>query len=251
MSHWKSVNVTYLYDGTFNGLLTIVFDCYIAHTLPTKIISEEQYEPNLLDHLNRIQTDQQKAQRIYQGIIKNISYHTLYHCYYAFLSNSREKELAIVQYLLHGFLIGPRIDTMLSVDYVFKVQALRKKALGECHRLKGLLRFMEIGEHLYYAKIHPDHNILEPLGHHFIQRLPQENFIIHDLNRNIAFLYNTKTYTIEENVTLKVPAISEQEVLFQKLWKQYFKTIAIKERKNPRCQMQYMPKKYWKDLVEI
>lgn len=61
MPHWKSINVTYLYDGTFNGLLTIVFDCYIAHTLPTKIISEEQYEPNLLDHLNRIQTDQQKA----------------------------------------------------------------------------------------------------------------------------------------------------------------------------------------------
>ena len=26
---------------------------------------------------------------------------------------------------------------------------------------------------------------------------------------------------------------------------------AIKERTNQRCQMQFMPKKYWKDLIEM
>ena len=31
----------------------------------------------------------------------------------------------------------------------------------------------------------------------------------------------------------------------------FFKTISIKERKNPRCQMQFMPKKYWKNLLEV
>ena len=37
---------------------------------------------------------------------------------------------------------------------------------------------------------------------------------------------------------------------YQELWKMFFKKISIKERKNPRCQMQFMPKKYWKDLIE-
>ena len=48
-----------------------------------------------------------------------------------------------------------------------------------------------------------------------------------------------------------VPTISEREKEYQQLWKTFFQTIAIEERKNPRLQMQFMPKKYWKDLVEL
>ena len=128
---------------------------------------------------------------------------------------------------------------------------MRKKALAECHKLKGLLRFQEVGNNLGYASIHPDNNILEPLGHHFINRLPTLNFIIHDKNRNICFLYNQKEYKIISGEGLSIPSISENEKMYQDLWKMFFKTIAIKERTNPRCQMQYMPKKYWKDLIEM
>lgn len=117
--------------------------------------------------------------------------------------------------------------------------------------LNGLLRFIEIGDNLFYASIHPDNNIIENLGHHFIRRLPTQNFIIHDKNRNIAFLYNTKEYKIVDSTLLTVPNISENEKKYQELWTAFFKTIAIKERTNSRLQMQYMPKKYWKDLVEL
>ena len=41
MSNWKLINTTYLYDGTFDGLLTIVFDSYSNKTLPQKIVPEE------------------------------------------------------------------------------------------------------------------------------------------------------------------------------------------------------------------
>lgn len=36
MLNWKLVNRTYLYDGTFEGLLTIIFDAYTTKTLPQK-----------------------------------------------------------------------------------------------------------------------------------------------------------------------------------------------------------------------
>lgn len=117
--------------------------------------------------------------------------------------------------------------------------------------LNGLLRFIEIGDNLFYASIHPDNNIIENLGQHFIRRLPTQNFIIHDKNRNIAFLYNTKEYKIIDSTLLTIPDISEKEKKYQELWSAFFKTIAIKERTNSRLQMQYMPKKYWKDLVEL
>lgn len=103
--------------------------------------------------------------------------------------------------------------------------------------------------------IHPDNNIIEQLGHHFISRLPSMNFIIHDKNRDICFIYNCKEYKIIDSKNLKIPEISSkiscEEKFYQDLWKMFFNTIAIKERKNLRCQMQFMPKKYWKDLIEM
>ena len=250
MSNWKLINKTYLYDGSFEGLLTIVFNSYRTKTLPQKIYDENNYIPNFLDKIEYIKTDYDKSQRIFNGIEKNICYEALYNSYYAFLSNEKDKEIFILKYLCNGFDLGPEINNMITISYVFKVINMRKRALSECHKLKGLLRFQEININLCYAQIHPDNNILEPLGHHFINRFPTQNFIINDLNRNICFIYNGKEYKIIDSRNLKIPEISGDELKYQELWKLFFDTISIKERKNVKCQMQFMPKKYWKDLIE-
>ncbi len=250
MSNWKLVNKTYLYDGTFDGLLTIVFDSYSHKTLPQKIVSEEEYAPNFLDKTEYINTDYNKSRRVFDGIYKNIGYETLYNNFYAFLSDGKNKEINILKYLCNGFDIGPKINTMLTISYVFSVINMRKRALSECHKLKGLLRFMEVGNNIYYASIHPDNNIIEPLGHHFIKRLPTQNFIIHDKVRNVCFLYNCQEYKIIDSANLNIPKITKEEEKYQELWKLFFQTISIKERKNAKCQMQFMPKKYWQDLIE-
>lgn len=251
MKNFTQINKTYLYDGTFDGLLTIVFDCYVLKKFPIKIIAENKYIPNILDDIERVITDYNRATRIFNGIVKNISYDVLYNSYYAFLAEDNEKEINILKYLLYGFSIGPKINTMLSIDFVFKVNSLRKKMLSEAHSLKGLLRFSKIGDNLFYSSIHPTHNVIENLGHHFIKRLPTQNFIIHDKNRNIAFLYNTEKYEIVDSSSINIPCLSEEELKYQELWKAFFNTIAIKERTNKKLQMQFMPKKYWKDLTEI
>lgn len=251
MFNWNIINKIYVYDGTFEGLLSMVFDCYIKKVIPLRIVSKNKLEINFLDSIEEIKTDTIKSKRIFDGIYKNISYDTLYNSYYAFLSNGKEKEINILKYILNGFVIGPKINTMLSLDFVFNVCSMRKRMLGEAHRFKGLLRFSEVGSNLFYAPIHPDNNILENLGHHFIRRLPTQNFIIHDKNRNIAFLYNTKEYKIIDSSCIAIPNISEAERKYQELWTAFFKTIAIKERINSRLQMQYMPKKYWQDLTEL
>ena len=251
MFNWNVIDKTYVYDGSFEGLLSIVFDCYIKKVIPIRIVSKDMLEPNFLEQIEEKITDHEKAKRIFDGIVKNISYETLYNSYYAFLSDDKEKEINILKYLLNGFAIGPKINTMLSVDFVFKVYSMRKRMLFESHRLKGLLRFIEIRDNLFYASIHPDNNVVENLGHHFIKRLPTQHFIIHDKNRNIAFIYNTKEYQIIDSSNLSIPTISKNEKKYQELWTIFFKTIAIKERKNSRLQMQYMPKKYWQDLIEL
>ena len=251
MSNWKLINTTYIYDGSFEGFLTIVFDVYSTKTLPQKIFSENTYIPNFLDKTLFIKTDYEKSKRVFYSIEKNICYEALYNAYNAFLSNDDNKDISILKYLCDGFEVGPKINNMLTIPYVYKVISLRKKALFECHKLKGLLRFIEVGDNLFYASIHPDNNILEPLGHHFINRLPSQFFIIHDRNRDLCFLYNGEIYKIVDSKNICIPHFTENEKIYQDLWKTFFKTIAIQERNNPRCQMQYMPKKYWKDLIEM
>ena len=249
MHNWKHINTTYIYDGSFDGLLCIVFDSYINKTIPENIVCND-YCINLFNTYKKITTDYEKSKRIYNGIVKNVSYKTLYYSYNVFLSNEMNKEILILNYLLLGFEIGNKIDHLLSNPIVLDIQKISKRVLNECHRFKGLTRFIKISNNLFYSKIHPDNNIIEYLGNHFIKRLPNENFIIHDKIRNIAFLYNTSTYIIVEAENLEINSMSEDEIYFQNLWKCFYNTISIKERKNPRLQMQYMPKKYWQDLIE-
>lgn len=257
MLNWKPVDTIFLYDGTFQGLLTIVFNCYFSKEIPLKILPQQDYISNILDDIQLIDTDFIKSDRVFQGISNNICDKALYDAYYAFLSANhngvcQNKEIEIVKFLLHGFTVGPKIMTMLSIDYVLHVMKLRKNVFGEAHRLKGLTRLQEIGDNLFYASIHPENNVIENLGQFFLRRFPKQNLILHDKNRNIAFLYNSKEYTIiDVSNQILNPTITENERQYQSLWKTFFKTITIKERTNPRCQMQYMPKKYWQDLVEV
>lgn len=248
MYNWKYINNIFIYDGSFYGLLSSIFECFSTKSIPLDITSHK--ELNFLNNYINIATNEQNAKRVYNGVLNNISYHCLRFIHNAFLSNEKKKEIYILNYLIIGFEIGPKVDNLLSENVVFKIQQTSKRVFGEAHRLCGLIRFIEIGSNVFYSKIHPDNNVIEILGNHFIRRLPTQNFIIHDKNRNIAFLYNTETYTIIDAKEIPITTTKE-EVFYQDLWKTFFKTISIKERTNPRLQMQYMPKKYWQDLIEV
>ena len=252
MFNWRTLtNVNYIYDGTFEGLLTIVFNCYTNKCIPNKIISNSDYNENFLETFEFIKTDFEKSKRIYEGIKNNISFNALYNCFSAFLSSNANKDINILKFLILGFQVGPKIDNMLSVPYVFEVNALRKNVHMEAHRLKGLLRFIEFSNNYFYASIHPENNVLELLAKHFISRFKNQNFIIHDKNRNKALVYNTIEYSIITDFELPSDIQkTKKEIQFENLWKTFFETIAIKERKNSKLQMQYMPKKYWQDLIE-
>lgn len=277
MHNWKLLNTIYLYDGTFEGLLTIAFNCYMSKQIPSNIIFEKHYISNFLDTAIYVKTDTEKASRIWNGLYSNVSFDALYNCYYAFLSYQKNKEINILKYILASFAIGPKITSMLYIDYVLEVTKLRKNVLHESHKLKGLVRLSEIGNNIFYASIHPDNNVIELLGHFFIKRFPCQNLIIHDKNRNLVFLYdannrlknNVKTSNniskteciqyysknnyeiVEVPANIRIPTISKEEKHFQDLWKTFFNTIAIKERSNSKLQMQYMPKKYWQDITEM
>ena len=48
-----------------------------------------------------------------------------------------------------------------------------------------------------------------------------------------------------------ITRLSPAEKEYQKLWCGFFDSIAIEARKNPKLQSQNIPKRFWKDTVEL
>ena len=243
----------YIYDGSFEGLLTSIYDAYYSKEKPKEIVKNEEYVPSLISNPIYISNDNIKASKVSNAIQEKISETSLKYIYYAYLSDAKGNGTLIYHYVKLGFKLGKNVDLHLIEDSVLRIHQLVKKVTFEYHRFLGFVRFKKIKNSFLYAPIEPDHNILSLITEHFIQRLSNEYFIIHDLKRDIAAIYNRNQWFIynltkEESKNL---IQCQEEVFYEELWKKYFETIAINDRLNPQLQKKMMPKRYWKHLTEI
>ena len=150
---------------------------------------------------------------------------------------------------------GSRILEQLGNPYVSRVFQLCRSAGNEAHHMLGFLRFSELEHGILFSRIHPKNNILPMLADHFTDRLPAENFIIYDETRKTAALHKSGTgYILAEVPNADedfMNRFSEKEQEFRQLWIEFVHTIAIEARKNPKLQSQNIPKRFWKDTVEL
>jgi probable DNA metabolism protein len=249
--------VDYLYDGTFEGFLTCVH-AYYYDEKASGIYRKDNYQASLLHGCRFIETDEEKAVRVYEAIERKISRDDLRRIYRVFLSSNADKENMLLQYILLGFREGSGISQLHSNPAVFAVQQCENKVSFETHRIKGLARFSalknsasENGQEILYCCFEPDHDILELVANHFADRLKNDPFIIHDKTRSKAIFAQGGSWYIAGFTDQDLPKYGVAEKEYQDLWKKYFETIAIKERTNPRCQKNFMPVRYWKNLTEL
>lgn len=81
-------------------------------------------------------------------------------------------------------------------------------------------------------------------------RFPREYFIIHDISRQKALIYNTNFYEIIDMDMETYEKLKFHNDEYTDLWKTYFKATTIEERKNLKLQCRMMPKRYWKHILE-
>ena len=92
----------YLYDGTFDGLLTCIHHHYYTEKA-TGIFTKDEYQPSLINGFMEVETDENKADVVYEAIQKKISAYDLRRIYMAHLSTVAEKEMKILRYIVKGF----------------------------------------------------------------------------------------------------------------------------------------------------
>ena len=128
-----------------------------------------------------------------------------------------------------------------------------KKVAQEAHMFTGFVRFKEIAPLSFYAQIEPVYNILPIILNHFTLRFSDQNFIIHDLKREKAIMYNKESSIITDLSKDEGYLLSNlnNDENFESLWKTFYKSVNIKERENSKLRNQHMPKRYWNHLTEI
>lgn len=240
----------YIFDGTFEGLLTSVYEAFYRRESPDFIRCGVQLQEDLLSSSIEIATDNEKADKVLHSIRNKISADALEYAFHAYLSELDDIGVWIYRYLKLGWKVGSALDSHLWEDEVQVVQQAAKKVEFECHRMLGQLRFQELQGGLYYAPFAPDHNIVSLLAPHFARRLSDQQWMIHDVKRDFAAVYNKKDWILAVIRQKKALPLHGDELEFQRLWKQYFQSIAIHSRRNARLQRQFMPSRYWKYLIE-
>lgn len=247
-----------IYDGTFDGFLSTVFYVFEHKLKCVSIQNKFVMQQGLFCEVERIITDEEKANRVWKGLKSKLSSQGSYHLYYAFLSEQSGVETLLLDYIRYAFSKVTAVDKDFAHPSVLKVAQIAKSVGREKHRMEAFVRFRLTKDNIYFANIEPDFNVLPLIEKHFKRRYADQKWVIYDIKRAYGLFYDLEKV---ELVNMDFPAnfdfsktddefFATQEFEFQKLWQDYFKATNIASRKNMKLHIRHVPKRYWKYLSE-
>ena len=254
--------MVYIFDGTMDGLLTAVFDAFAMHEQPETLLTEGEALPLFCERTQTVHTDEEKARRVWTGLEKKLSREAMKLISVCWLSELKELNGHLFRYICKVFTAGKGIERHFADPDVLAVTNIARKVLHEQLRMKQFIRFQKAKDGTYLGVVSPDHNVLPLIIDHFQDRFNDQPWLIYDAKRHYGFNYDGKTViriTFEDeaavpfnlaNGKLDESVMSSDDQLLQDLWRTYFKAICIRERMNPRKQLNDMPRRYWKYMTE-
>jgi len=231
-----------LYDGSFEGFLSLVYEVYYEK-LSVDSIVKEMPQTLLFERFHEVFTNEANARKVLEAVSKHFTKEQQHTIYNIFLCDSRAHEMALLEYIRIGFK-NPKELRNINNAYLFFIQNLEKELLTLVHKMYGFTRFEELDDGTLYAKIETKFNIVPFLGDHFCKRLGNIPFIIHDIKRSLAFVKNGEMREIRAIASFDAPTYSEEEEKFKALWKTFFKSAAVEGRYNPKLQQSWVPLLY-------
>lgn len=255
----------YQHDHTLDGILSAVFDAYSNHQHPDLLIGKGEPLPLFHDQTHEVTTADNRAQRVWAGLEKRLTRDGLRVITTSYLSELPELDNHLFQYIYKVFQLpeGARsIERNMSDPDVLAVTNICRKVMHERLRMMQFIRFQKTKDDTYLAVVAPDHNVLPLVIDHFFDRFRDQSWLIYDARRKYGFYSDQQEVTritFEEDTPLPFDlesgklndeVLSDDDHLFQELWKTYFKAICIRERMNPKKQLNDMPRRYWKYMTE-
>jgi len=246
------------YDGSWRGLLSLVFysfefKCQVKAILNGMHAAEQV---DLFIETRLVITQEDKAARVCRAIVDKVGKDTLNDLYQVFLSELPACELKILQAIQYYFKQNNNARNNYGSAEVLHIKQIVRSVSRERHRMKAFIRFQKLANGIFYAVMEPDFNVLPLILKHFKDRYQDQEWIIYDRKRHYGAYYNLDrveeiSFLDDAFIPENVQALWHHEQQdYDKLWKTYFESVNIKERKNTKLHVQEVPKRYWKYLNE-
>lgn len=247
------------YDGSFEGFLTVVFECYSRKISPIDIGVEKAFQEKIFAQKEFIDTCPEKAGRVWKGLQNKLHKRNKELPLLSFLSEAPNIEIMLYRFIRRTFDTSFSIETDFGDQDVLELKKLEKKVMRETMRVLQFLRFQKTSDGIFFAGIEPRYDVMPFTIKHFTNRFADQQWLVYDLKRDYGIYYDLKkTHEVilseksfnSFNGKVAENILQEGEKTYHTLWKNYFDSINIDERKNLKLQRQHMPQRFWKFLPE-
>jgi probable DNA metabolism protein len=245
----------FAYDGSFEGFLCAVSDCREQGEGQPEFVrgGDDDIVAGLFSgEIREVHSERRVALAFRQLFVEAASQEAFATARYAFHSRKAGIEQLLWRYLLLGLEKGRGLCGMLTVEPVHSVNRIARHVSHEAHKFKGFVRFREVAAGFLYAAIEPEADVLPLIAPHFVGRVGDRPWMIHDLCRRQAAVFDLRSWRLVNDVELTAePGISAAEHEYAALWQRYFQRHAIAERHNPALQQKHVPLRVRKHLTEF
>jgi len=242
-----------VHDGSFDGLLTAIFETYERKVEPDAVVRKGFYQARLSDRCIRVETDPTKAERVWRRLGALVGDRCAQALFSAFLSGEPEVDRRILE-AVRGAVARERggVEEDLR-ERLRELEAVGVKVRREARRMRGFVRFERALDDLYVAFIAPRYDVLPLILEHFERRYGDQRWIIYDTSRDYGCHFDAG-----ESVEIRLPRELIHSLAggrsgredYGALWKQYFDAVSIPERKNTALHLKNMPRRTWRFMPE-
>jgi probable DNA metabolism protein len=246
--------MTLVYDATYEGLLSAIFESYRLRTIPLRIVPEDQHQQSLFDQVITVNTNDDEARRVIRGLEKKCGKKASRLIYRCFLSEKPGVEMLINHFIRTAMVNPNNVLENYRDEKILKLHQIDKQIGREVHRMHAFVRFQETKDGMMVSIIEPDFNVLPLIGKHFVDRYPAFEWLIYDGQRRYGIHFKDSlsyiTFSETQHRYLADDVLTCAETQYQHLWRSYFRAVDIPERRNLKLHVQHVPKRYWKYLIE-
>lgn len=236
-------------EGIFSAVYSVWELKYVKEEVSVVAVgTDDILDMELFANYVKLQPSAEKAFKVIQAIQSRYLPQLWEKLYYTACSDGTDKADVVYHYIKLLLEKGNQIANDLSNPYVLRVMELSRAVGNESHHYLGFLRFIETPQQILLAKYNPKNNITGIIIHHFVDRLPQERFLIWDTKRNIAGIHipgqeHVLMYLSKEQEEF-LQQYQDDKMQIEDLWKIFVENISIKERENKELQRNNIPLRF-------
>ncbi len=236
----------YFYDGSQEAFLTALL---LAFKDDEAVLTSGRAQLSLGQKTRFVNADPARAKKA-EARLRELDPQCLDELSTLLRSGASDKDMVALNYFKCIASHGGPVRNMLADDAVSAAVDELRRVSFEVHRFHGFLRFMESASGALYAPISPDNDIADLLVPHFRARLPAYPFVIHDVGRKKAAVYDGANTFLAPLERAEI-VLSANEAAWQKLWSNYYRDVNIPSRERLKQMRGYMPVRYWKFMPEF